>query len=331
MNRFRGGRRQRGLTLVELMISLVLGLLVIAGAVGIFMSNRRAYASTETLGRMQESGRVGFELMARDIREAGGNPCGKSILVANTLNSPTANWFTNVALGLRGYNNGALAGTAAGTDAIDVYSANSNDVQLVDYNKTSAELNVSSTTGLQDGDIALICDYKQGAIFQITQVQSAALKIQHNPGGSTSPGNCTKMFNYPVECDPPAKPKNPKVFTNGATVAHVNAMRWYVADTDNGRALFRSSLRTIGGSATAQAEQVVEGVQDMQITYLESGDAAYTDATGVADWSKVIAVRVTLTLQARRGTERGAYLKGTDDQELTRPLTHTITLRNRTA
>lgn len=335
MNHLRSMRTQRGVTLVELMISLVLGLLVVAGAVGIFASNRRAYASTETLGRLQETGRVAFELMARDIREAGATPCGKNILIANTLNNSSTNWYTDFATGMRGYEGGAnavpVAGAAAGTDAIDILSATSSDVYLTSYNKVSSELNVSSTAGISDGDVAIICDYKQGAIFQITQVQSAALKLQHNPGGSVSPGNCTKMFNYPVQCKPPANPKNPKVFTNGAAIAHLSATRWYVADAPAGagKTLYRSSLRTAGGNATMVAEQVAEGVEDMEITYLQSDKTAYVEAGSVTNWGEVVAVRLTVTLQARAGSERGKNIQGTDNAALTREITHTVTLRNR--
>ena len=45
-----------GFSLVELMISLVLGLLVTAAAVGIFLSNQRTFRATESLARIQEDG-----------------------------------------------------------------------------------------------------------------------------------------------------------------------------------------------------------------------------------------------------------------------------------
>src|SRR5688572_25344418 len=74
-----------GFSLVELMISLVLGLLVTAAAVGIFLSNQRTFRATESLARIQEDGRVAFELMARDLRQAAGNPCGRTLPMANVL------------------------------------------------------------------------------------------------------------------------------------------------------------------------------------------------------------------------------------------------------
>src|SRR6476469_6717620 len=123
----RGPRSAGGFTLIELMIALVLGLLVIAGAIGIFMANRRAYASTETLGRMQETARVAFELMARDVREAGANPCGSKIPVANTLNT-TSDWYmSTIASGMIGHDGAVSTGATAklsysygSSDAIDI-------------------------------------------------------------------------------------------------------------------------------------------------------------------------------------------------------------------
>ncbi|WP_242603149.1 PilW family protein [Xanthomonas vasicola] len=96
MKRARPSRsRMRGVTLIELMIALVLGLLVVGAAIGIFLANRRTYSATEGLGRVQENVRTAFELMARDVREASGNPCVNTVPVANVLKTKASNWYTN--------------------------------------------------------------------------------------------------------------------------------------------------------------------------------------------------------------------------------------------
>lgn len=325
--RIASARRQSGVSLIELMISLVLGLLVVAGAIGIFMSNRRAYAGTETLGRLQENARVAFELMSRDVREAGGNPCGKNIPIVNVLNGSATRWWTDFRTGIRGYDSGGLAGSSPGTDALEVLSGTTDDLQVISLNVASAEINVNKAGGLTTGDLVMICDYTQGAIFQLTQVQPSAGKIQHNPGNTQTPGNCTKAFDFPLKCGPP-NPKS-KAFGQGAEVARFSATRWYVGDTPNGRALFRTTVRSSGGGAAPATEEIAEGVQDMQLTYLESGRTAYVDSASVADWRKVTAVRLTLTFEARSGTERGQYLQGTDGKALLRTVSHVVTLRNR--
>lgn len=72
MNRDRNLRRlQAGLSIVELMISLVLGLLLMAGIIQVFLSSRQTYAANEAMGRMQENGRFALDFIARSARMAG--------------------------------------------------------------------------------------------------------------------------------------------------------------------------------------------------------------------------------------------------------------------
>ena len=78
-------RRCRGVTLIELMISMMLGLIVIGGVVSVVLAGKQSYRTNEALSQVQESARTAFELMARDIRQAGANGCGNNDRVANVL------------------------------------------------------------------------------------------------------------------------------------------------------------------------------------------------------------------------------------------------------
>ena len=60
-------RKQRGFSLVELMIALVLGLMVIGGVTSVFLSNKQSFRTNTALSQVQENSRIAFELMARDI------------------------------------------------------------------------------------------------------------------------------------------------------------------------------------------------------------------------------------------------------------------------
>ena len=68
------GVLQRGFTLIELMISMLLGLLIVGAALMIFLSNQQVQRATQGVGSIQESLQIGFEILARDIRAAGVNP-----------------------------------------------------------------------------------------------------------------------------------------------------------------------------------------------------------------------------------------------------------------
>src|SRR5690349_11843804 len=99
-------RHQRGLTLIELMISMVLGLVVIAGVISVLLANKRSYRSNEGLGQVQETARTAFELLARDIRQAGGTGCDNARRMSNVLTPPYTSWWENWA-SIEGFDGGA--------------------------------------------------------------------------------------------------------------------------------------------------------------------------------------------------------------------------------
>jgi type IV pilus assembly protein PilW len=61
----------RGVTLIELMVSLVIGALLIAGAVTVYMHSRNTYRVTETAARLQEVARYALDTIEPDVRLAG--------------------------------------------------------------------------------------------------------------------------------------------------------------------------------------------------------------------------------------------------------------------
>lgn len=63
--------RQKGFTLVELMIAVVLGLLLMAGAMSVFMSTKQGYRLENGLSLMQATGRGTMDLLAREVMMAG--------------------------------------------------------------------------------------------------------------------------------------------------------------------------------------------------------------------------------------------------------------------
>ncbi len=64
-----------GLSLVELLISLVIGLVLMLGVTQIFMASRAASQLSEGVARTQENARFALEFLERDIRMAGHMGC----------------------------------------------------------------------------------------------------------------------------------------------------------------------------------------------------------------------------------------------------------------
>ena len=63
--------RMRGMNLIELMTALLIGLLLIAGALTVYMQSRNSYRTTDTAARMQETARYAFDVIEPDVRLAG--------------------------------------------------------------------------------------------------------------------------------------------------------------------------------------------------------------------------------------------------------------------
>ncbi len=328
------------------MISIFLGLLIIGAALTVFASNRQTYRATESLGRIQENSRTAFELMARDIREGAGNACESNIPVVNVLNSPALNWYTDFSGGVRGYDGGsAMQGLAfgtgagqriAGTDAIELKSSVAGSVTIEDHQPLSAQFKVNTKDhGLNDGDIAMVCDFDHAAIFQITNASPGTnVTIVHNTGNSVVPGNADGCLATSGVCSSGAvktygfgckNGESPCVAADAwpATIAKLRATRWFIGNNPRGgRSLYQSSVQNAGGALSVSNNEIVEGVRDMQLTYLEIDGTDYVAANTPPDWSVVSAVRIEVTFE---GEDR----VGVDGAVLQRQLFHTVAMRNR--
>lgn len=60
----------RGFTLIEVLVSLVLGLLVLAGVIQVYLSNQQTARYQQALANVQENGRFALDLLARNLRMA---------------------------------------------------------------------------------------------------------------------------------------------------------------------------------------------------------------------------------------------------------------------
>ncbi len=358
MKPIRHSRRQAGFTLIELMISLVLGLLVVAAAGGLFLTNRQVYAANETVNRMQESSRTAFELMSRDIREAGATPCMTGL-------GNTVNMLTNAAGSAlwQDYGRGLSGTDGANGDTLTLYSGTgSASMRITEHSDSSATLNVSSTAGIAEGDVLLACNPELSVIFMVTGVTDNGPGIEHDPvQGQAINGvsNADSRFFFDNECLTNRvkgntchycfvpKASNPNSGNSGggscgakgrgpAVVARLSGVRWELRNNGRGsRSLYRvplslNSMAAATPVAGAEAE-VAEGVTNMQLTYKMQGSNTYQDASSIAGdaWKNVEAVRMVLTLSGVQGAMSARDVQGTDGAVLTRTMTNTVAIRNR--
>src|SRR5687767_12308340 len=64
-------RRQRGINLVELMISMAIGLFLLAGLVGIFVNSSQTSAELSKSAQQLENGRFAMQMLSEDVAHTG--------------------------------------------------------------------------------------------------------------------------------------------------------------------------------------------------------------------------------------------------------------------
>lgn len=75
---------QRGFSLVELMVALLIGVIVTAAATQIFTANLRSSETQRVMTEVQESGRYALMMLASDIRRAGVPSSDASLATGNS-------------------------------------------------------------------------------------------------------------------------------------------------------------------------------------------------------------------------------------------------------
>lgn len=85
--------RQAGVSLIELMVAMLLGLLVLAAVIQLFIGSKATYTANEAQARIQENGRFSIELLKREFREGGTHGfCAARMQITNHLNTGCSNY-----------------------------------------------------------------------------------------------------------------------------------------------------------------------------------------------------------------------------------------------
>lgn len=315
----------RGFTLIELMVAMLLGLVVIAGVGSVFLSNQRVYRTNRALSDVQDSSRVAFELLARDVRNAGLTACSNSGRISNVLNAgPNAGgtaWWADWGHAVRGYagdDADVAAGTSAGdriagTPSVQLIGGDESSFSVATHDPTTALFTLNeSSADLNASGVYVVCDFDHAAIFKASAFNNGAKTLAHGTAGD----NCSAGLGYPTVCTGTA---NSYTFGANSLVTQLNAADWYVGrNPANGTSLYRLARN---GNAFERLE-MVRGVTSMGLTYFQPGlSTQFVDAANVTNWALVSAVRINLRVQSSDGTAGASPID--------RSFTTTTTVRNR--
>lgn len=79
--------RQRGLSLVELMVALVIGLILTAGVISVYITSKKSYSVDTGLAQVQENGRFALSFMEPLVRMGGYMGCTRSTPIDHLQNT----------------------------------------------------------------------------------------------------------------------------------------------------------------------------------------------------------------------------------------------------
>jgi type IV pilus assembly protein PilW len=316
--------RSAGFSLVELMVAMALSMVLLLGVVSIYTNSKQTYNTQEGLSRLQENARFAMGRLTREIAAAGYLGClevNEASAVVNTLQDQAGVFNFNAPItgtndnGLLGSDTITVARAVAGGSLLVIEPMNKGDSPI------KLDKDAQGYGDIEQHDVLVIADCSKAAAFMVTNVPGNDGIIQHVTGVSDGDGqqNTTKDLRHQF-----GNPTNSR-----ASVLRVGGSRFEIDDSARGNC----TAATPGYCALFQnGDELVEGVQNLQIEYGvdTNGDTqvdAYETANAVGDWSEVVAVRLSLTVNEVERVQ-GANT-GVTDPQMARTYTSVIRIRSR--
>lgn len=272
--------QQGGFSLVELMISMVIGLIVLACVASVFLGSRQTFRTQDSMGQIQESGRFLNYLMFPYVRQAGFLP--EPLIQTNPTEHFRGNWQQ-----ILGSENGFFDEERI-TGISDARP--DSDALLVSYAGSPTRLRTCLGGTIGETEVA-------ASVFYISLPDDSGVSSLH----------CGVA-----------------VFASAA-----------------GLGLQTDAANPI---AIQSSQPLIYGVQDMQILYGVDTDPTddhsilpgqsglfpnqYRTASLVEDWTRVVSLRLSVTVVGAEATE-GADTAMVRDRRLQRVFSSNVNIRNR--
>jgi type IV pilus assembly protein PilW len=330
--------REKGLTLIELLVAMTLGLLLIGGAIGFFLSTKQANLTLDALSRNQESGRFAMSLLTQNIRLAGYAGCSNlQDITPNVIAMPTPTHGFDLNSTIIGFDNAsanvadhAPTGWLEGTDFLVISHVDDCAADLTaKLGSLNGEIVISSANNCDFAvnDYLLITDCETADLFRATAVSvltsESKEEIDH-ACTETDPRNTTANLS--------------RQYRQNSTVMKFYQSTYFIGkNTNKNPALYKKDH-------TGSAVELVDNVADMQIRYGTDTNAdgivdTYQNANDISDWGRVLSVELSLLIRSddhALGQPQTVTFNGTDlndgndaDKRLRSIFNSSVSIRNR--
>lgn len=328
--------KQRGLSLVELMVALLIGVILTSGVISVYITSKTSYSMNMGLGQVQEAGRFALQTL-QPILVMGGNlgckhPQPDVALTDNSLPGYATEPVYDMRKPVYGfeYTGTGTGGYLSDSTAPGFSNSPTVDANAGDWSPSLSPLisNAIKTYAIKYSDVLVVHEaLPSPATIATTGTSTTVLSYVTTNAPAMVAGQVLLASN--------CSPANWSAFQAGAVTAHtvtpgtavtaqynhrygdtVGPIQTFVffvgkSTIDHGTSLFETYLDT-SGSLVAPVE-IVPGVENMQVLYGEdttfvppaAGGADeiltpdyYKTADNVADWTRVVSVRVALVVHS---------------------------------
>ncbi len=320
--------RQRGFTLVEMMVAIAVGMIVLTGIGNIFVKTKRASVLQEELARMQENSRYALQILDGEIRNAGYLGCRHASNIDPDYLDTGSSYLDNFAVAVQGYEARGTAPDspfslgssstawdgedppapianmpfAPDSDVIVVRYAHGAGLALASDKQNDSQVLVKNVSlepggcgggvtrysGLCTGDQLIISDCERARVFTIASpsLNSGVLTLTDVTGASwVGEHNSTISFNMA-----------------DSALFEARTVAFYVRQNTRNGVTVPSLYRKVG---SGNSQELVEGVENMQVAYGEDSDDdgvadRYVAAHMVNDFSDVVSIRLAIVMRTSR-------------------------------
>ena len=337
-------RKQDGLTLIELMISMFIGLFIITMVSQVFLTSDQSNRLNHQLGLMQEAARTAMSLISKDVRMAGYTGCNSSTVIGNALvsNATINEWATSEHLvqGLTQAESATRLDAQATSESLLIFKLDPDRTfNITNHNTGSATLTLDSNVNavFSEGTAVGITrqDCSQVALVALTSINGNT--VIHGTGGAGDFRNCFTQIKGSFRCYDGTSTTGAESFNPG-NLKPLQSLAYYIKPENGLPTLFRKEV----GNPTPVP--MVDGIEQLRIyygvdpdgngsanRYVQAGDRIFQHA----DWRSIASIRIHLITRSEievTPTPRDYFFDGSTitptDEYLRKEYVLTLDLRN---
>lgn len=269
----------KGFSLIELMVTLLIGMIIISGVFQVIVASKRSELDYKEIVYIQENARFALDVLSSDIRMAGYNGCSQTTDQVNVINRRFIDEIGYA--GIRGFEGSDIAKLPAfyrdqvkiNSDSLVIRRGDPEEERLVrKQSPASNTISLWEQHNFERHQPLTMVDgsCRFSAIFAASQIDNP-MTVRH----AVSENNCSDILRGRYDCSDCDGYHCPRTlihssFLPGARIMPLISNAYYIGDStliEGAPALKRQSLAVQRGRLTTRTEELASGVENIQFTY----------------------------------------------------------------